>query len=169
MSVTRLSGSRQLLLGLVFILPFIVYSITLTGDFVYDDNGQVLENPWITDVGRIPEIFTSSSRAYMGDRPANTYRPLVYLVFMAEYYLFGLTPWGFHLVNLLLHSINSVLIFMTVEFITGEKNRVGFPSAQGAGRLHYVTPFFASLVFALHPINSEVVSWVSGIPELTYS
>jgi len=156
---------------LVSIIPFIVYSVTLSGGFVYDDHSQVLKNPWITDPGFIPEIFTSSSRAYLADRPANTYRPLVYTVFMVEYFLFGLKPWGWHLVNLLLHSANTALVFLTVSRLTGAGTKgLNAGGAGGTGGYAGLTaPFFAALVFALHTINSEVVAWVSGVPELTYT
>lgn len=160
---------RAILLILLFLIPFAVYSGNLAGDFVYDDNVQVFKNPWITDPGFIPDILTSSSMSFSEGRQANTYRPTIYLLYMAEYQVFGLKPWGFHLVNNILHSINVLLVFLVAARLMagGDERRGRGERTRPATGLR--APFLVALVFALHPINSEVVTWVAAVPELLYT
>lgn len=153
-------------------ISFIVYIGTISNSFVYDDHSQILENGWIRDVKYIPEILTSSSLSFL-NKSANTYRPMMHLVLMAEYSVFELNAWGYHLVNVILHTVNALLVFFLASFILTGKD------AKPAGRVvaftgpvpvaQNIPAFFSALFFALHPVNAEVVSWVSAIPELTYT
>lgn len=138
-----------------------VYLNTLWNGFVYDDNDNILANPWIRDFSRIPEIFSKSSMEFMG-LAANTYRPILHLAFNIEYHIFGTNPFGYHLVAVLLHTINALAVF----FVAGRilKNADGRQED-----VFWWAPFFAGAVFALHPINSESVAWVSAIPELVFT
>lgn len=153
----------QLVLSLILAaLVFAAYWNTLPGGFVYDDNEQILENTWITDSKYLPSIFSNHSFGFAkGKEHGNTYRPLVFSVYMAEYSFFGLDPQGWHFVNIIFHALNTALFFFTASLLLkrpGEK-----------GLLNTLPPFTAAAVFALHPVNSEVVSWVGCVPELTYT
>ncbi len=164
----RILRSRYVLPSLVFLIPLLIYSITLTGAFVYDDNVQIIDNPWIRDAGKIPALFASSTMSFLNGRPSNTYRPVFYLVYMAEYFAFGLRPWAWHLVNVVLHAMNAVAVFTLASlFLTKKERPTPGQNTTRPGRL--VAPFIAALVFALHPINSEVVAWVGAIPELVFT
>lgn len=156
--------TKTRLIAILFLTPIIVYAACLTAGFVYDDNVQVLKNPWITDLRHIPDILFSSVLSFAGDiQAANFYRPVFYLVFLAEHMVFGFTPWGWHLTNMLLHSVNAVMVFIVVSGLTEKKNgSMAKPSDS-------LIPFLSGLFFALHPASSEVVSWVSAVPELTYT
>lgn len=158
-------------LFLVFIIPFIVYSGTLFNGFVYDDNVQIVGNRWITDVKYIKDFFFSSSMAFREGGPgANTFRPFVYLVFMAEYHVFGYSAWGYHLVNMVLHSLNSVMVFLVAGSLFRPGGSTGGMEDGAEEHKSFVLfPVCAGLVFGLHPINSEVASWVSAVPELAYT
>ncbi len=167
--IKRILKSKPLLLFLAFAVPFIVYSGCIGGNFVYDDNVFILQNPLVRDISKIPYVFTSSVTTFLNNTPANYYRPVYYLVYMAEYQVFGMNPWGWHLVNLTLHSMNAVMVFLLASFFMGEGPIDGIRAGGDNGPLGPPIAFFAALVFALHPINSEVVSWVGAIPELVYT
>lgn len=154
-------------------ISFGVYSVTLGYGFVYDDRSQVLENPWIRDLSHIPEILASSGTSFQ-NKAANTFRPLLHLVFMAEYRAFGFNAWGWHLVNVVLHALNAIAVFFLASALLSANGRETLSRRMGAygpgGSITAVAPpFFAGLLFALHPVNAEVVSWVSAVPELTFS
>lgn len=143
-----------------------VYASTLLNGFVYDDNHILLNNIWVTDLRYAPDIVFSSLMSFDAAKTAsNTYRPLLFFLFMAEHYVFGFKPWGFHLVNIVLHAANAVLVYYLAVFLLkdscgeGDKGRL-------MGR---ICALFAGLVFALHTINTEVVNWVSAQSELTYT
>ncbi|MCR4286564.1 MAG: hypothetical protein NUW09_00965, partial [Deltaproteobacteria bacterium] len=92
--------------ALLVALAFSIYFNSLEGEFVYDDNLQIVENPRITDLRYLPSIFSTYSFGFLKEQEkGTTYRPMVLAVYMAEYAFFGLRPWGWHLVNVILHAI----------------------------------------------------------------
>jgi len=163
-------GNRSRLLPAVIlpVLSFAVYANTLAGGFVYDDISQVLENLWIRDVRYLPEIFSKSVWNFQGNVTSNYYRPLMHVIYMANYHLFSLAPWGFHLVNVLFDAGNTVLVFLlAVRLFGGSAGRTGVVTGKSAD--FSSPPFLAALLFATHPIHAEAVAWVAGLPDLSYS
>lgn len=127
----------------------------------YDDNEQIVENAWIKDPKHLPAIFSHHSFGFAKDKElGTTYRPLVFSVYMAEYSLFGLDPKGWHAVNIAFHAVNTVLVFIAAAMLL----KGGGAAAPGS-----LPAFAAAVLFALHPVNSEVVAWVGCIPELLYT
>jgi Flp pilus assembly protein TadD len=155
---------------IIFLLSFTVYFNALFNDFVYDDTEQVLENHWIRDVNYIPDIFSQSVWSFQGETTSsNYYRPLMHLIFMLNYYVFGLRPWGFHLVNILFHAGVSILVLVISSRLLRAPSHVSQLNEKGfVGSL--LSPFFVGAVlFATHPIHTEAVAWVAGIPDLSYT
>jgi len=157
------SASRLTLLFIFIIVltSFAVYFNTLSNNFVYDDRIQVLENHWIKNVDNIPKIFFKNVWGFRGIPTSNYYRPLMHIIFMLNYYIFGLNPEGFHFVNIAFHAGVSVLVFLVAVSLFIE-------SKQPPSTL-YLQPFIAALLFASHPVHTEAVAWVSGVPELSFS
>ena len=149
--------------SIIVVLIFLTYSNALQNGFVYDDNFQILGNKWLKSFKYIPEIFTSKVWAFKNDHASNYYRPMMHLLYMLEYYIFGLKAWGFHLTNILLHACVSILVFLTsIKLISELKpdipvNKAGFFSFIGAS------------LFATHPIHTEAVTWVASLPELSFT
>ena len=119
------------------LLPFLavagaavaVHLPALFGEFVYDDMTQVLQNRWIRDLGNLGPIFSGSVWSFQAaSGVSNYYRPAMHVLYALEYQLFGLRPWGFHLVNLLLHAAVSVLVLLLVRC----RRRVRRPTAPSA-------------------------------------
>lgn len=152
----------RVFLGLVLaVLVFAVYWNTLSGEFVYDDNEQIVGNTWITNLRHLPSIFSSHSFGFdKGKELGTTYRPLVFSVYMAEYSFFGLDPRGWHAVNVFFHAVNTVLVFLAASFLL---------KGTGAGNTKELPAFAAAVLFALHPVNSETVAWIGCVPELVYT
>jgi tetratricopeptide (TPR) repeat protein len=153
--------SRFLPIIIIIAVSCSVYGNALRNGFVYDDAPQVVQNPWIREIRFIPEIFSTNVWAFQGTS-TNYYRPLLHISFMLSYYLFGLAPWGFHLVNILLHAGVTVLVFL----ISSRLFRAADPSASPFSRF---LPFIAAVLFAVHPIHTEVVAWVGGVTDLSFS
>ena len=144
---------------LIIAVSLAVYANTLGNIFVYDDDFLVMRNTWIRDVAFLPKIFLSNSWGSVGG-PNSYYRPMIHVIFMLTYYVFGLTPWGFHLLNILLHAGSSVLVFLIASILFRERK---------APSKYLSIPLMAAVLFAVHPIHTEAVAWVSGIPDLSYS
>ena len=100
------------LLSLLLLLAVLPYANTLQNGFVYDDNNEVLTNPYIRSVSHVGDIFSTRILAHLGARGAtNYYRPIGIFGFLICYQLFGLLPYGFHLANLLLHALIVCVVF----------------------------------------------------------
>src|SRR3990172_9279629 len=146
---------------IILLISLSVYCNTLFNGFVMDDYPNVLRNKWIKDIKYIPEIFSSNFWELSGEK-TSFYRPLVHIIYMINYIFFGLKPWSFHLVNILFHSGTSLLVFfITAQIFKGillsQKGYLLFP------------PFISAIFFALHPIHTEAVAWVSGIMDISFA
>jgi protein O-mannosyl-transferase len=146
-------------LVLIIAVSLAVYSNTLGNGFVYDDNFQVLSNPWIRDVRFLPNIFSSCDWGFSG-HATNYYRPMVHSMHMLVYYIFGIAPWGYHLVNILLHAGSSVLVFLIARILFSEYK---------APFKYLSIPLMAAVLFAVDPIHTEAVAWISAVTDLSYT
>ncbi|HEY5656988.1 MAG TPA: tetratricopeptide repeat protein [Myxococcota bacterium] len=157
-ALRRVDAPRPLLGALLFVVAFAIYSGCLSHEFVMDDNFHVLSNTWIKSPKHLPEIFSSSLWSYEGGN-TSLYRPLIHVLFMATYALFGSDPMGFHLLNLLLHAGATVFFFRVASEILRRQ-----PSTSPAAAVP--AAFGAALLFATHPIHCENVAWVSGVMDV---
>ena len=139
---------------IVFVVAFGVYGNSLSNGFVFDDEHLIVQNPWIKDVRHLPEILFSDIFSYREEGAANYYRPLMSFYYMADYYIFGLKPWGFHLSYVLSHGAVSVMLFFVVCALLGRSGGVG-----GREEGYGFVPIAAALLFAAHPIHTQVVAW----------
>jgi protein O-mannosyl-transferase len=164
--VTRKTGSKLYLLFailVIFVSSLAVYLNSLSNDFVYDDIAQVWDNPWIKDIRHLPEIFSKSVWSFeTGSETSNYYRPLMHVFYMLAYRIFGLNPWGFHLINVLFHAGVSVLVFIVTMKLLQK-----FQSSSSDS--HILPSSTAALLFASHPIHTEAVTWIAGLPDLSFT
>lgn len=164
------SSLRVLQIVLVAALAFAVYSNTLSNGFVNDDEDQVLSNPWIKSVRFIPDMFSKSVWGFMPAADvSNYYRPLMHVIYLVNYHLFGYQPWGFHLINVLFHVANTAMVFLLTARLAGVDEAAGIQDDHRViGRL-FSAPFVAALLFATHPVHTEAVAWIASIPELSFT
>jgi protein O-mannosyl-transferase len=133
------------LLPLLGLVTFVVYSGSLSFDFVWDDWPQIVNSPIIRTWSNLPRAF-GSDLWYHVARNQVYYRPLFVAWSMLNYTLFGLRPWGWHLGAVLLHVGAAAAVFCMVR-------RLG---------MEYWTAALAALIFALHPVHIEPVTWISA-------
>jgi 4-amino-4-deoxy-L-arabinose transferase-like glycosyltransferase len=169
----------------LLVVSLAVYFNALFGGFVCDDKAQVVDNPWIRDIGNIPTIFSKGVWLFQPSQiTSNFYRPLMHVVYMINYHVFGLKPWGFHLVNILFHAANSVMVFIIAARLFGrssisrvaEESRNNPPAQQlnfspSRFTIHgsLFPAFVAALLFALHPVHTEAVTWIAGLPDVAFT
>ena len=133
-SFSRRDVPALLALGL---LVAAVYFPALSGGFVWDDVILVSE-PAIREASGLWRIWF---QPWTLERE-NHYWPVVYTSFWVEYRLWGLAPLGYHLVNVLLHMVNSVLVWRLLAHLA-------VPAA-----------WAVAAVFAVHPLHVESVAWI---------
>lgn len=130
------------------------YAQTVFYPFVHDDVVFILHNARINDLGGLGEIFSQKSVAPPDLPIANSYyRPLLEIIYRLEYLVFGPHPFGYHLLNILLHLGNGILVYVLLR-------RIGLK--QG------LCPVIAGL-FLLHPVQTETVACVAGISNLVFA
>jgi tetratricopeptide (TPR) repeat protein len=149
---------RAVAIPILFLFSAGLYANTIGNGFVFDDAHQILNNPWIRDFGHLHEIFTTHVWAFAG-RDSNYYRPLMHVVFAALYVPFGPEAWVFHLANVLLHGLATVMVFLIVSRIVPDRSIV-------TPRFTHSAAFASGLIFAAHPIHTEAVAWISSLPDL---
>src|SRR5438477_461618 len=134
------------------VLGFLIYTNTLGGEFVYDDLRQIVRNTLIQDGSQFWHAMASDVWAFKGGDEAvsNYWRPSFVLWMILNFRCFGLNTFGWHLTNVLLH-----LGVITLAFVLLRRLRIARPVA-GA----------IALVFAVHPVHTESVAWISGAPDL---
>ena len=134
-SYSRQDALAALVLGLLVVICYL--PAMLWGGFVWDDNIFIKVNP-VRDVSGLWQIWFSPSDI----EGEGHYWPLVYTTFWLEHKLWGFAPVGYHVVNVLLHLTNTLLLWHLVR-------RLAVPGA-----------WVVAAVFAVHPLHVESVAWV---------
>ena len=122
-------------LGLLVAVPYL--PAMLWGGFVWDDNTYVKVDP-VRDVSGLWQIWFSPSAL----EEEGHYWPITYTTFWLEHKLWGFAPAGYHIVNVLLHLANTLLLWHLLR-------RLAVPGA-----------WMVAAVFAVHPLHVESVAWV---------
>src|SRR5882724_8289065 len=124
-------------LGLILFAGVILaYQPAWHAGFIWDDDVYVTENKLLTAPDGLRRIWFSL------DSPSQ-YFPLVYTSFRLEHALRGLHPAGYHWVNILLHTVNALLVWRLL------------------GLLRVPGAWLAAAIFALHPVQVESVAWIT--------
>ncbi len=142
------ANDRKFLLPLLICLSLAILTIIAfsplkdSGFIIYDDEQYITKNVYVQSglsAESISKAFSSDLAKYSGH-----WHPLTWLSLMLDHSLFGLNPTGYHLVNLLFHVLNAVLLFLVLRRMT----KATWPGA------------FVAALFAIHPLHVESVAWV---------
>jgi len=139
---------------LVVLVAVAVHANTLLNGFVYDDLHQVLEDPRIRSLSGLPDIFSSGVWSFKWG-PSSYYRPMMQLSYLLTYQLAELTPWAYHLVNVLLNAGASLALYALALRVLADDRQTALPGAA-----------VAALVFAVHPLHTEAVAWIAAVADL---
>jgi tetratricopeptide (TPR) repeat protein len=144
-------SSSKILVSLLILMAFLCYGNILVNGFVYDDDQQILQNPYVKSWHYLPQIFGTTVWSFIGQAgTTNYYRPLMTLSFLVLWQIFGPLPFGFHLFSIL---VNALVVFLVFEVgcLLFNDRRVAWIGA---------------LLFAVHPIHTEAVAWIAALPDL---
>ncbi|MFA6356536.1 MAG: hypothetical protein WCY23_05450 [Candidatus Omnitrophota bacterium] len=131
----------------IVLLGVLAYRSSLFGKFLLDDLTLVVLNFHIRDLSGAAQLFTENIGAGIGQEVSSGfYRPLQILSYAVDFRLWNLSYTGYHLTNLALHILTALSVYWFVKLIS--KN----------GPLS----FLAGALFAVHPVNTEAVSYISG-------
>ena len=143
------------------LIGLIVYFRVLFNGFVWDDQDQIVNNPLIQHISNFFYFFTGSTFATGGAAEALAgafYRPFLSIVFTFIFSVWGLNPFGFHLFDVTLHIVNTILMFFLIKRVLNlEKLQYSQTAA-----------FFVASLYLVHPANVESVAYISATSELMY-
>ena len=133
----------------IFLIIFIfaIYGNTLSNGFVYDDYDTIVHNSFVKNWNNIGDLFQET---YFRRSTEASYRPVGTLYYFINYSVWKLNPSGYHFVQIILHIINVLLIYVLANHIL--KNRVA--------------AFGAAWLFSCHPVLTESVNCISYNEEL---
>jgi tetratricopeptide (TPR) repeat protein len=141
-------SSRSRMLLPILLLVSILYIPNLNSAFTnWDDQIHVTENK------RVQTLTWESAADHFRPNKDYMYHPLTMLMYSVEWYLGGGTPRIFHTVSLLLHLLNIILVYRIMLRVSGDNTAA----------------LIIALLFGIHPLNAEAVSWISARKDLLYS
>jgi len=149
-SATSFHFSRRVAWALLLVSGIGLYFQTLSASFVWDDHGLIVENPYLAP-GQWLELWTHDF--WMASARSGTsgfYRPMVATSYYFDRLLWGTSPFGFHLTNLLLHLANGLLAFSLLLRLTRRAE----------------VALFAALLFLVHPLQAEAVAQITNRTDL---
>lgn len=121
---------------LVFLATLIAYFPALSAGFIWDDHPGHVTKSELRSLDGLVRIWTDIGATQQ-------YYPLLHTAFWVEHHLWGDGPFGYHLLNVLLHATAACLVGTLLR-------RLAIPGA-----------WFAALLFAVHPVAAESVAWIS--------
>jgi len=124
--------------ALIMLLTVLAYLPAWRCGFIWDDDFYVTNNPLLTETDGLRRIWFSAHHQ-------SQYFPLVYTTLRLERNLWGLNPIGYHVVNVLLHSMNALLVWLVLR-------RLALPGA-----------WLAAAIWAVHPVNVESAAWITEL------
>src|SRR5688500_4056056 len=123
---------------LLIVAVALTYANSLGGPFILDDQATIVQNPQIKDLSDVRAVLVPASETPIAGRP------LASLTFAVNYAVNGLDVRGYHIVNIALHALCALLLMLVVR-----------------RTLDANLAFAAALLWAVHPLNSEVVDYIS--------
>ena len=121
---------------LLIALVFISYAQAFNADFIWDDESHLTRNPCIVGPLGLKEVWTSARAVYY---------PLVLTTFWTVHKFVGLSPWPYHLLNVLLHAGSAVLLWRILRQL----------NVRGA--------WLGAALWALHPVMVQSVAWITEL------
>ena len=131
---------------LVLIITFLAFIPVLSAGFVLlDDPDYVTENPLIKDFSDLATLIITPIQG--------NYHPLTIISLVLNYAISGDNAWSYHLLNLLIHLMNCLLVFR-LAFLLSNKN--------------LIIAFTTAILFGIHPMHVESVAWISERKDVLY-
>ena len=134
----------------------VVFAPVLGGGFVdWDDPINFLENPYYRGLGwrQLRWMLTANVMGH--------WIPVTWLTLGADFAVWGMNPFGYHLTNLLLHTASAVLFYLVARRLLGLSIPAATPGLLSLGAA------IAALAFAVHPLRVESVAWITERRDLT--
>jgi len=143
--------TKKAIIFIVFI-GLIVFFNGLFNNFVLDDTQQIIDNIYVHSLSNFFTFFTGSTFYNGGANLTGVYyKPLLSTFFSVIYTFFGANYFAFHFFQLLLHIASACIVFLILK-----------------GFFRKSVAFFLSLIFLIHPVNSESVYYIAATQDTLF-
>jgi tetratricopeptide (TPR) repeat protein len=154
---------------IIFAICCLLYANTLKHDYALDDAIVIYDNEFTTQgfsgIGDLLKYDTFRGFFKVEGKEAlvagGRYRPLTPILFAVLYQFFGASPMAGHLLNVLLYALTCLLLYMVLLRLFSPDGK-----EEKAGVYAYFVSFIAAMIFAVHPIHTEVVANIKGADEV---
>jgi Flp pilus assembly protein TadD len=140
----------------ICLLCIIIYSNTLNSSFVFDDFHNIKENPYIrlTDLD-FDKLYDA------GFKSPSSNRPVANISFAINYYFGKYDVTGYHIVNILIHLINGIIVYLLARIIFKQlSNVLKYRIPQSPNPPIPFMSLFAALLFTAHPLQTQSVTYI---------
>ncbi|HEY6162850.1 MAG TPA: tetratricopeptide repeat protein, partial [Bacteroidia bacterium] len=145
-TATKIKPNTLLLIVLVF--TFICFFPIFSNDFLNFDDPQ-----YVTDNPAVQQLNAANFKSYFTQSFVGNYQPIVILSYAIQYKLFSGHAWGFHFFSLLMHLLNTALVFFLAKRLLN--NDIG--------------AMITAMLFGIHPLHVESVAWVASQKDVLYT
>ena len=154
-SIVVVGKYQGLLLALLIVAGFLIYSNTLRSPFVFDDTETIVKNRFV----RATELSAGSfTDAAFGGHARN--RPIPMVSFALNYHFGQYNVVGYHFVNIAIHIINGVLLFIFLKITLQVSKRQGCDTSALDRSTVATVSFFAAFIWLVHPLQTQSVTYV---------
>jgi tetratricopeptide (TPR) repeat protein len=163
MIIRKYADKRYIHIILILILGVLAYSNSFQGSFLFDDLLNIVENPLIKSPDLIIDSSIYCSKNIMTPEQESLCksfktRLIGYYSFALNYKMHRLDVFGYHIVNLFIHILNSILVYYLLILLFKTPLLVKF--AVNNSRLAMFIALFSALLFALHPVQTQAVTYI---------
>lgn len=149
-------GHHVIAISAICLFCIVVYSNTLNSPFVFDDDANIRENAYI----RLTDFDFQRLSDAMFESPAPN-RPVANISFALNYYFGEYDVTGYHVVNIIIHLINGILVYFLALIIFKQASQVpNQKTTKIDGTLIPKISCFAALIFVAHPVQTQSVTYV---------
>lgn len=147
---------------IIIVLGFVVYMSTSEAPFVFDDAGNIANNPAVRDM----RYFTDRERqdkAIINREIEEHFRNRIvgYLTFALNYRLHGVQVPGYHVFSVLVHLVNSILVYLLVLLTTKTPWFRKVSGDTGDQYSYRTVALFTALLFVSHPVQTQAVTYIT--------
>ncbi|MGE3973994.1 MAG: tetratricopeptide repeat protein [Bdellovibrionales bacterium] len=136
----------------LWLVVVVAYGNVYWNTFLYDDEFFIVKNAFYRSWGHFFDIFQGTTTTGAGGVDS-FYRPLQGELYLIVFQLFGLSTVAFHALNVLIHALNAMMVFLL-------GGRLGF---------HQRACFVVALLWAAHPVHTEAVTYMSATADVLYA
>ncbi len=149
---------------LIIILGLISYIPSFSGSLFWDDTDFILENKYVKTF-QIDKFFTQQA-VEGSNKDSNYFRPIQFILYALLYAINGPSPLLFHAVSIIIHILAAITVYLFVHslfvYVLPDKHHT---TTSYLKRNNQIFALVISLIFLIHPVQTEAVSYVSGVSD----